>query len=258
MTPPLPPSPRGPGCPPAATLEALSAGEPADAATRAHVDACPRCAPQLAALREAHEAFLRARPADRFLGQLARREAAAAAPRTGVPWRRLFPGLAVALPLLLLVLLYPDALSRRQDDAAVGFKGALTVVASRDGGGEVRTLGPDSPVRAGDALRFGYASPEAGHLLVLELDGRGEASVFHPFGGARSAPLAANQQALLPGAVELDDAPGPRWLVAVFSRAPLEAAPLLAQLRGQAGRARPELACEGCTVTPLRLQVARP
>ena len=44
---PLPPSPRGPQCPPAAVLEALSAGESVPEATRAHTAACPDCSAQL-------------------------------------------------------------------------------------------------------------------------------------------------------------------------------------------------------------------
>jgi hypothetical protein len=115
-------------------------------------------------------------------------------------------------------------------------------------------LEADAAVRAGDALRFSYESPDAGHLLVLELDGRGEASVFHPFGSGRSAPLDAKQRDFLPGSVVLDDAPGPRWLLAVHSPRALEAAPLLAQLRAQAGRPEPTLSCTDCRVSTLRLQ----
>ncbi len=106
-------------------------------------------------------------------------------------------------------------------------------------------------------MRFAYEAPEPGHLLILELDGRGVASVFHPFDGSASAPLPARQGELLPGSVVLDDAPGPEYLFAIFSPRPLEAAPLLAQLREQAGRAEPALSCPDCRVSRLRLQKAR-
>ncbi|MGC4001574.1 MAG: hypothetical protein QM767_30585 [Anaeromyxobacter sp.] len=66
---PLPPAPRAPGCPPAAALEALSAGEPAPEVA-AHLGSCSACAAHVAALRAEAEAFLRARPPDRFLRQL--------------------------------------------------------------------------------------------------------------------------------------------------------------------------------------------
>ncbi|WP_163989035.1 DUF4384 domain-containing protein [Pyxidicoccus caerfyrddinensis] len=250
MTAPLPPSPRGPECPPAAVLEALSAGEPTPDATRDHVKSCAACSAQLDALTGGREAFLKARPADRFLRQLERREATAA--RAPAPWRRFLPVLAAVVPALVLVLVLGPKLI--EDNPGVTWKGeAFRVVAARPGA-EPTPLAPDSVVKAGDRLRFAYESPEAGHLLVLELDGRGGASVFHPFNGTTSAPLAAVQRDFLPGSVELDDAPGAEWLFAVFSPRPLQATPLLAQLREQAGRAEPTLTCDGCRVSSLRLR----
>lgn len=248
MSPPLSPSPRGPGCPPAAVLEALSAGEPISDSSRAHVEGCASCGGQLAALTEARDAFLRARPPERFLRQLERRAATAPAPS---PWRRLWPVLAVCVPVLALVVLVPRLLP---EDGGVRFKGNEFKVVAARAGGTPELLGPDSAVHTGDALRFAYEAPEAGHLLVLELDGRGRASVFHPFGGGASVPVAALRRDFLPGSVVLDDAPGPEWLFAVFSPRPLEAAPLLTQLQTQAGRAEPELSCPDCRVSVLRLQ----
>ena len=89
--------------------------------------------------------------------------------------------------------------------------------------GALRSRSPrTAQVHPGDALRFAYESPEAGHLLVLELDGRGAASVFHPFGWHRSAPLPAAQRDFLPGSVVLDDAAGagvaPRRLLPASAR----------------------------------------
>ncbi|WP_375767785.1 DUF4384 domain-containing protein [Archangium gephyra] len=243
---PLPPSPRGPHCPPAAVLEAMSAGEATPEATRTHVEVCPDCHGQLQALTTAREAFVRAKPPELFLRQLERR--AASQPRRGLRW--LLPVLGACVPLLALLVLVP----RLTPEDGVHLKGgAFRVVVSREGGAP-ELLGPDAQVRPGDALRFAYESPEAGHLLVLELDGRGAASVFYPYGSATSAPLPAAQRDFLPGSVVLDDAPGPEWLVAVFSLRPLEAAPLLEALRSQAGRAEPGLSCSGCGVSTLRLQ----
>jgi hypothetical protein len=233
-------------------LEALSAGEATPDATRAHVKACATCGAQLDALTARRDAFLKARPSDRFLRQLERREATAA--RAPSPWRRLFPVLAAVVPALVLVLVVGPRLG--QDGPGVLDKGdGFRVVAARTGS-EPMALALDSVVKAGDRLRFAYESDTPGHLLVLELDGRGNASVFHPFDGQASAPLAAKQRDFLPGSVELDDAPGAEWLFAVFSTQPLQAAPLLAQLREQAGRAEPKLTCDGCRVSSLRLRKA--
>lgn len=246
-SPPLPPSPRGPQCPPAAVLEALSAGEAAPDATRLHVEGCPHCSGQLAALTSGREAFVRARPPELFLRQLERR--AAAAPSRSM-LSRLMPVLAACVPVLALLVMVPRLL--QGDD--VRLKGdAFRVVAAREGG-TPELLGPDAQVRAGDALRFAYETPEAGHLVVLNLDGRGAASLFYPYSGTGSAPLAAGQRDFLPGSVVLDDAPGPEFLFAVFSLRPIEVAPLLEALRTQAGRPEPTLSCPDCRVSTLRLQ----
>lgn len=245
-SPPLPPSPRGPQCPPAAMLEALSAGEAAPDATRLHVEGCPHCTGQLAALTSGREAFVRARPPELFLRQLERRTASA--PRPGPRW--LWPLLGACVPLLALLVLVPRLL----EENGVRTKGGdFRVVVSRAGGAP-ELLGPDAQVRPGDALRFAYEAPEAGHLLVLELDGRGAASVFYPYGSSTSAPQAAGVRDFLPGSVVLDDAPGPELLLAVFSPRPLEAAPLLEALRTQAGRPEPTVSCPDCRVSMLRLQ----
>jgi len=242
--PPLPPSPRGPHCPPATVLEAMSAGEAPPEPIRTHIEGCASCRGQLEALTASRDAFLRARPAEIFLRQVDRR--AAAAPRR----RWWVTALAACVPLLAVLVLVP----RLTGEDGVRFKGeGFRVVASRSGGAP-ELLASDALVHPGDALRFAYESPEAGHLLVLELDGRGAASVFYPYGSDRSAPLAAGQREFLPGSVVLDAAPGPEWLLAVFSPGPLEAAPLLDQLRAQAGRAEPTLSCDGCRVSKLRLQ----
>ncbi len=245
---PLPPSPRGPQCPPAAVLEALSAGEAVPAATQAHVEGCPDCGAQLSALRAEADAFNRARPPERFLKQLEGRAAAAPARR----FRWLAPVLGVALPVLAVVLILPRL---QREDPGVTFKGEpFRVVVAAQGTGSPELLAPDAQVRAGDALRFAYEAPQDGHLMVLELDGRGAATVFYPYGATASAPHKAGERDFLPGSVELDDSPGPEVLVAVFSARPFEAAPLLDMLRAQAGRPEPTVSCPDCRVSTLRLR----
>ncbi|HLL56072.1 MAG TPA: DUF4384 domain-containing protein [Myxococcaceae bacterium] len=248
---PLPPSPRGPNCPPAAALEAMSAGEAVPTATQAHVEGCADCGAQLSALRAEADAFNRARPPERFLKQLEGR-AAAAPPRR---FRWLVPVLSAAVPVIALVLFIPRLVGT--DDPGVRFKGEpFRVVVAAQGTGTPELLAPDSQVRAGDALRFAYEAAEDGHLLVLELDGRGAATVFYPYGAQASAPHKAGERDFLPGSVKLDDSPGPELLVAVFSPRPFEAAPLVEQLRAQAGRPEPTVSCPDCRVSTLRLRKA--
>lgn len=243
----VPPARRGPDCPAAVALEALSAGEAQPAGLVAHVDACPACGGFVAALRDASAAFIRARPPELFQRQLATR-----LERRRSGWRRRLawavPALAtLALPLLLLRPSAPEVV--REKGAGAPFR----VLRKSPGQAQPDPLPADGRVRPGDALRFVYEAPADGWLLVLDLDGTGAASVFYPFGGAQAAPVKKGSS-LLDRAVVLDAAPGSEWLAAVFSEQPLEAAGLLEQLRGQAGAAEVHLSCGECRVTTLRLQ----
>lgn len=238
---------RGAQCPPAVALEALSAGEAPPEGLAAHVAGCAACGTYVAALQEAGAAFRRARPPELFLRQLAARRAR---PRGGLlrhlAWA-LPAAAALALPLLLLRPAPSEGI--REKGGGAPFK----VLRKAPGQEQPDALASDGRVRAGDALRFAYEAPADGWLLVLDLDGTGTASVFHPFGGERAAPVKRGTS-LLERAVVLDGAPGPEWLAAVFSEERQEAAGLLAQLRGQAGAAEVRLSCGGCRVTMLRLQ----
>lgn len=254
MSTPLPPSVRGPSCPPAFELEALSAGEAVHPEIRSHVEGCADCGAQVQALSAEAEAFLKARPTERLLGQLDRRA------HSTVPARRLgwlIPALGVLVPLVAVLIVFGGFRGDGDDDGVAYKGGKLRVVVARGPGRTAQeVLGADARVRAGDVLRFQFDAEQAGHLLILELDGKGQASVFHPFGGMKSAPIAAKEKEFLPGSVELDDAPGPEFLFAVFAPRPLDAAPLLDALRVQSGRPEPTLSCEGCSVSMLRLQKA--
>jgi hypothetical protein len=84
-------------------------------------------------------------------------------------------------------------------------------------------------LRPGDALRFVVRPGRSRHLLVVGIDGAGQATVYHPYGAAASGPLpqgaGSDAPALaLPGSIELDAAAGPERIYALFSEVPLAAA----------------------------------
>ena len=87
-----------------------------------------------------------------------------------------------------------------------------------------QSLRPGAVLAPGDAVRFVVEPAGHRYLLVVSLDGAGKVSVYHPFDGAESAPLAATARVEVPGSIVLDRAPGPERIVAVFSDAPLSAA----------------------------------
>ena len=112
---------------------------------------------------------------------------------------------------------------------------------------------PDARLRKGDLLRFAYAAPEAGFLVILDLDATQQVTVFHPFGENEAARVVAGGDLLL-GTVALDDSLGSEWVVAVFSPKPLDVRRLEADLASTTPGGVPRLACTGCRVTTLRFQ----
>lgn len=193
---------------------------PAEAeAARAHLATCPRCQARAQELEAAAARFEQIRaPAWQAI------EARASRPGLRDLMRWLVPLAAAAAAVLVMVAAPWDRGPR--------IKGGpiLQVFALHQG--QTRELRTGEKLVPGDRIRFAADGAGTTHLLVLSLDGRGKATVFVPFEGARSLPLAEGRQAL-PDSVELDDAPGPERLFAFFSHEPLEAAPLRAALEKQ-------------------------
>jgi len=236
------PPKRLPGCPPTVELDSFAAGEPS--AHAEHVASCAECGPYVAALKREAEDFSRQRAPELFLKQLERRQAAKAKPW----WRVLGFLVPVAAALVLVVR------GQQPVDEGVTLKGAGFNVFLKRGEAEPVPVQMNTHVQAGDALRFSYDAPSDGYLTVFELDGRENVTVFWPYGEKQAGPVKKGPQTL-PGSVVLDDSPGPRWLVAVFSTKSLAAAPVAAQLKGQSTRPSLKFDCEvdTCSVTTLRL-----
>ncbi len=82
-------------------------------------------------------------------------------------------------------------------------------------GEQVSLLGPDQPVRAGDAIRF-EVEPEDFPRVAVFGDEDAHEQIFS----------GATSERVLPGAWQFDDQPGPERLTVVFSREELSAAEL--------------------------------
>lgn len=208
-------------------LHRLALGElPAErrAGVEAHARACPTCAEALAALHLAHESFdrdvhARTAPAlaERARGGWTRHRAA---------WVWLVSAPAAALVVLVgwgvlrnPALLGPDLRTKGPGETAAA-PVALEVFARR--GEQVFAVSSQTPLEAGDAIRFVIRKPPAlGHLLVVGVDAGGAVTVYHPFGGARSAELGADGRVEVTGSITLDDRPGPERLFALLSRQPI-------------------------------------
>ena len=199
-------------------LDALALGALDDVAARRaeeHLQACAACRAEAAALRESHAHFT-THVLPRTLPALRARAA---------PWwsRRLTwiaaPVLAAAAALVMITVgtgPAPDG-----GDLLVKGGAALQVVVRR--GDHTAPVAAGATLAAGDEIRFVVATPRAGYLLIASVDGRGATTVYHPYGGSQSAPVAAAARLELPGSIRLDDAPGPERVVALWSSTPLPA-----------------------------------
>jgi hypothetical protein len=245
----LPAHSRLESCPPSFVVEAASAGEPLSREQRAHLDGCERCGAYERALKEAAAAYVAQRPPEMFLRQLDRRERRVAA--RNVAWRWVTAASVVAAAGITVMVG-----QSRQDEAPAGvrLKGGETlgvIVRGREGG-EPRPLAAEERARAGETLRFTFEAPDDGQLLVVAWSG-GDPVVVFPERGTHSASVGPGTT-LLPGAVVLDDAPGPDWVIAVFAADPVSVSTVARQLGSRSNASRPELSCDGCTVSVRRVR----
>ncbi len=196
----------------------LLAGKATDEEVRAaerHAGACARCREELDQARAAGRRFAE-RVFPRTLGAVAARRAPP--PR----WRLLLPIALVAATASALVLV-----RRSPSSPAVQYKGAATLQVFAHRGGASFPVGDGTALRAGDRIRFGVFPGGARFVLVGSVDGRGRASIYQA-----STAIAGGEgpTTVLPGAIVLDDAPGPERIFAVFSERRLEDAEVTAAL----------------------------
>jgi hypothetical protein len=232
---PLPSLPaRTAACPPAIDLEQLAVGV-ALPALEAHVKGCSQCLAYVAQVKQLSDDFVRARPAERFLGQLEAREQKAAPKRSSLAFVLVgAAGLAASVAVGVIALRTPGG-------SGVTFKGGLWSIASKRGD-SVKTLDRGATVTAGDALRFAVKTERPGHAVVLERDGLGKVTVVAPFNATAPQRLVAGTTVLEDSAV-LDGTPGAETFVTIFSEHEFELAPLVKLLEAN----RP-VTCDGCTV----------
>jgi len=205
----------------------------------AHVLACGRCAETQAALQRAAAHFRN----EVFPRSLPRIVAATSSPAArlrrwwseasaGVRWASVAAPVAAALVLTAGTIAYkargPSAVDQ---EPAVSAKGgpALHLFVRR--GDRVFAAQPGAVLDPGDAVRFVVEPAGHQYLLVVSIDGAGKVSVYHPFDGVQSAPLAPAARVEVPGSIVLDRAPGPERIFALFSDAPLSAAAVGQQLQ---------------------------
>lgn len=134
-------------------------------------------------------------------------------------------GLALATAAALLVVVRaPEQAAPADEEPLYGVKGGASLGVYAHRGERVWKVAQGEALAPGDQVRFRVQPGGLPYLLLVSVDGAGQVSVYHPFGGRRSARVAAPDSAPLelPGSVVLDAAPGPERIYALFSEAPLD------------------------------------
>lgn len=209
-------------------LGAASADERAWASE--HLAHCPRCT-RLAAELEAARAHFRAVVLPATSGRLAQR----ARGRHSRP-RRLWLTAALLLPVaaagvMLRAGVTPRPAADGGADPDVLAKGGpvLSLVARRHG--RILNLRSGEKAWPGDQIRFVLKNVEQPFVLIASVDGAGKATIYVPYDGAASAPVATAAEVTVDGSIVLDDAAGPERVFAFFSARPLRAAAVRAALQ---------------------------
>jgi putative zinc finger protein len=184
------------------------------ARVREHLAACDACRGERDADAAMHAEF-RARVLPRTLPQPRRR------------WWMVVALPALAAVALVLVLRHGDP---REPDLGIKGGAAWQVVALH-GDHELR-VHDGTRLAAGDKVRFVVVPNGAHYVTIASIDGAGAASIYY------AAVKLDGPRVELPDSIVLDAAPGPERLFALFSDAPLDPAPVTAQLGKLAGKVR--------------------
>jgi len=212
------------------------------ARAQAHVDACEQCRAELAAAGAHRDEFSRAvfpRTVEPLRERSRRRSL-----WSWLRWPSLaVPALAAAAAAGFLLVKDRNRTVEPVEGPGIGGEHGLAVkgdslfqVFRRQPEGGPAPVLEGARVRTGDEIRFVVMPGESAFVLVVSIDGAGTASVYHPFGGTASGPVTPRQRTELPGSLVLDDSPGPERFFALFSKEPLDAAPVLEALRGIGAR----------------------
>lgn len=148
--------------------------------------------------------------------------------------RLLYPAMALGAAAVLVVVVTPrvagDADRAGMEEPLYGLKGGARVEVVAQQGDAQRPVTDETVLTEGDRIRFLVEPAGAPFLLLASQDGEGAFTVYFPYGGSHSASLSEGFVEL-PGSIELDDAPGPETLFAVFSSEPVDASLVQAALR---------------------------
>ena len=166
-------------------IEALLAASPAE---QARVDA----------LRADSAAFFVAHPPAPLIAKLE-------SSRPSRRWLSLLMPAFGAVAALLVAIIY---FVRQPTEDEYGVKGTIALSVFREAQtGQGEMVPPGATLKPGDKVRFEVRAPKDGWVAVLSKDGAGRVTIYYPFGGT-AAVRYQTSEAMLPGAIGLDETPG--------------------------------------------------
>jgi hypothetical protein len=182
----------------------------ADGAERArsHLEACAACRADNTADAEARAYFT----------QIVLPRGAPRASRARMWFALALPALAAAAIVLLVI----GRRGRTVEENGLAIKGGAVWHVFANRAGNTFAVHDGDLLAAGDRIRFTVVPAGARYVLVGSIDGAGTATIYVPYGGTQSEPVAP-EGGELPGSIELDAAPGPERLFAVLSDDPIDA-----------------------------------
>jgi hypothetical protein len=139
-------------------------------------------------------------------------------------WRVALPALAAVAGAWLLVAPRPP------DIAPKGSEAALTIFVARASGAQAIS-DRQTGLHAGDRIRFVVRPAGQRHAVIASVDGAGQTTVYHPYGGRESAPLPARARVEIAGSIALDRTPGPERVFLVLAPRPFPTAAVTEALR---------------------------
>lgn len=143
--------------------------------------------------------------------------------------RRLGPALGGALAVAAATLLIVNLSGTSQDRETFVARGDASLSLEVMVQGRDDAIAAEGRVQAGDRLMFQVTPREAGHLLVLGVDGAGSVYPWHPPGeGAQSLAVTAGEVVQPSTGLQVDATPGAERIVGLLCAAPIR----YAEVRG--------------------------
>jgi hypothetical protein len=214
-------------------LGELPAEEAGEIERRAAADPAVRAA--LNEIKSSNRAILSLYPPAMVASRLAalRRESGG---RPLLRFRRLFflsSAAAAAAAALLVVFLVVPSIKKPETDLIKGLQnvdlGRTQLLVFRMKDAAVEILPSGARARAGDLLQLAYVASKAPYGLILSIDGLGRLTLHFPERKDGPADLKQNTKAVLPDAIELDDAPGFERFFLITSNDPIAVPEILAR-----------------------------